>query len=345
MSEEMKPFLAAIAGGARLSVADSQKVFTLIMSGKALESQIAALLMGMRMRGESIQEISGAVHAMRAKMMTVSAPEGAIDIVGTGGDGLGTLNISTATALVVAGCGVPVAKHGNRAVSSKSGASDVLMELGINLNCNLDYIERSISEAKIGFLMAPRHHSAMGIVVPVRSAMGVRTIFNILGPMSNPAKVKRQLTGTFDRALIEPMAQTLANVGCEATWVVHGADGLDELTTTGTTYVAALKDGKITTFEVTPGDAGLARANLDDLRGGDAAANAVAIRSLVAGEKGPYRDVVLLNAAASLVVASKADDLKAGVLQASASIDDGKAEAALNSMVEITNFSEVAHRE
>jgi anthranilate phosphoribosyltransferase len=337
MSDDLKPFLGKIADGETLSADESQAAFGIIMSGEALESQIGALLMGMRLRGESIDEISGAVRAMRSKMLTVSAPDGAMDIVGTGGDGHGTFNISTAACLVVAGAGVPVAKHGNRAVSSKSGASDVLTALGVDLECDMALVEKSIAEAGVGFLLAPRHHSAMRFVGPVRAAMGVRTIFNILGPMCNPAEVKRQLTGAFDRALIEPMARTLGNVGCEAAWVVHGADGLDEMTTTGTTHVAQLKAGEVTTFEVMPEDAGLARASLDDLKGGDAETNAAAIRALLDGETGPFRDVTLLNAAASLIVAGKADDLKAGVALAEASIDDGKALTALDSMVSITN--------
>lgn len=337
MSDDMKPILAKIADGETLSRAESEAAFGIIMSGEALEAQIGALLMGMRLHGETVDEISGAVSAMRAKMLTISAPEGAMDIVGTGGDGHGTFNISTGACLVVAGCGVSVAKHGNRAVSSLAGASDVLTELGVNLECEMKLVERSIAEAGVGFLLAPRHHSAMRFVVPVRAAMGIRTIFNILGPMCNPAQVKRQLTGAFDRNLIEPMARTLGNVGCEAAWVVYGADGMDEMTTTGITHVAELKGGMVTTFEVTPEDAGLERATLADLKGGDAATNAEAIRALLGGAPGPYRDVVLFNAAASLVVAGKAEDLKAGVALAAAAIDDGQARAALDKMVEITN--------
>ncbi len=337
MSDDLKPTLAKIADGKSLSADEAANAFDIIMSGDAAEAQIGALLMGLRVRGETINEITGAVRTMRAKALTVTAPVGAIDIVGTGGDGIGTYNISTGAALVVAGCGVPVAKHGNRAVSSKSGAADVLTALGINLDAEMSLVERSIREAGMGFLMAPRHHSAMRFVGPVRAAMGVRTIFNVLGPLSNPAGVTRQFTGVYARQWVEPMARALDNLGCQATWVVHGSDGLDELTTTGPSYVAELKDRGVTTFEVSPADAGLPTASLDDLKGGDAEVNAAAIRDLVAGETGPYRDIVLFNAAASLIVAGKAGDLKQGVALAAAAIDDGKAGAALDKLVEITN--------
>lgn len=337
MSDALKPILAKIAEGQSLSIDEAENAFDIIMSGDAAESQIGALLMGLRVRGETIDEITGAVRTMRAKALAVTAPAGAIDIVGTGGDGFGTYNISTGAALVVAGCGVPVAKHGNRAVSSKSGAADVLTALGINLDADMALVERSIREAGMGFLMAPRHHSAMRFVGPVRAAMGVRTIFNLLGPLSNPAGVTRQFTGVFARQWVEPMARALDNLGCEAAWVVHGADGLDELTTTGPSHVAELKDGNVTTFEVSPSDAGLPTSSLDDLKGGDAEVNAAAIRDLVAGEMGPYRDIVVFNAAASLIVAGKAGDLKHGAALAAAAIDDGKASAALDKLVEITN--------
>ncbi len=337
MSDDLKPILAKIADGESLSVDEAENAFDIIMSGDAAESQIGALLMGLRVRGETIDEITGAVRTMRAKALAVTAPEGAIDIVGTGGDGFGTYNISTGAAIVVAGCGVPVAKHGNRAVSSKSGAADVLTALGINLDADMALVERSIRDAGMGFLMAPRHHSAMRFVGPVRAAMGVRTIFNLLGPLSNPAGVTRQFTGVYARQWVEPMARVLDNLGCEAAWVVHGADGLDELTTTGPSHVAELKDGGISTFEVSPEDAGLPMVSLDDLKGGDAEVNAAAIRDLVAGKTGPYRDIVIFNAAASLIVAGKTGDLKHGAALAAAAIDDGKASAALDKLVEITN--------
>ena len=337
MSDDLKPILGLIADGKTLSADEAESAFNIIMSGDAQESQIGAFLMGLRMRGETVDEITGAVRTMRAKATMISAPANAMDIVGTGGDGAGTYNISTGTAFVVAGCGIPVAKHGNRAVSSKSGASDVLSVLGVNLDADFSLIEKAISDAGIGFLMAPRHHSAMRFVGPVRAALGVRTIFNILGPMSNPAGVKRQFTGVYAKELAEPMAQTLMNMGCEAAWVVHGSDGLDELTTTGPSHVVALKDGKISQFDVSPEDAGLPRASAKDLEGGDAEENADAIRRLFAGDKGPYRDIVVFNAAASLIVAGFADDLKQGAAMAGAAIDEGKAQAALDGLIKITN--------
>lgn len=337
MSDALKPFLAKVADGTALTAQEAEDAFAVIMSGEATSAQIAGLLMALRVRGETVNEITGAVRAMRAKMLPVTAPAGAIDVVGTGGDGSGTFNISTGAALVVAGCGVPVAKHGNRALSSKSGAADVLTTLGVNLDAELPLVERAIAEAGIGFLMAPRHHAAMKHVMPARVEMGVRTIFNILGPLSNPAGVTRQFTGVFARQWVEPLAQVLKNLGSEACWVVHGEDGLDELTTTGPSFVAQLKDGAITTFTVTPADAGLPTARPEDLKGGSPEINAQAIRDLVAGKKGPYRDIVLLNAAASLVVAGKVDDLMSGVAKAAQAINGGAAAQALDRLVAITN--------
>ena len=337
MSDALKPILAKVAESNSLTTEEAERAFDIIMSGDALESQIGAFLMALRVRGETVDEITGAVRIMRAKATTIEAPDGAIDVVGTGGDASGTYNISTGSALVVAGCGVPVAKHGNKAVSSKSGAADVLTALGVNLDANMALIEQSIRDAGIGFLMAPRHHSAMRFVGPVRAAMGGRTIFNILGPMSNPASVKRQFTGVFDKRWVEPMAEVLGNLGCEATWVVHGSDGLDELTTTGSSFVAELKDGKVTTFEVSPADAGLQLASAVDIRGGDPDENADAIRAMVDGFEGPFRDIVLLNAAGSLIVAGKTDRLKDGVEIAAAAISKGKVRAALDKLIEITN--------
>lgn len=337
MSDEMKPILNKVADGAALSADEAEAAFGIIMSGEATPSQIAGFLMALRVRGETVDEITGAVRTMRAKMTPITAPDGAMDVVGTGGDGSGTFNISTGAAFVVAGAGVPVAKHGNRALSSKSGAADVLSSLGVNLEADFPVIEKAMSDAGIGFLMAPRHHSAMRFVGPVRVEMGVRTIFNILGPMSNPADVKRQFTGVFSKDWVLPMAETLKNLGCEAAWVVHGSDGLDELTTTGPTHVAALENGEIREFEVSPSDVGIAIADPQDLKGGDPEANASAIRTLLAGETGAYRDIVLLNAGASLVVAGKAAELAAGVEMAATSIDSGAALAALDKLVEITN--------
>jgi len=337
MSEDLKPLLAKVADGNALGVDEAEAAFDIIMSGEAAESQIGAFLMALRVRGETVDEITGAVRTMRAKVTKISAPESAIDVVGTGGDGAGTFNVSTGAALVVAGAGVPVAKHGNRALSSKSGAADVLTALGVNLDAEMDVIERCIHDAGIGFMMAPRHHSAMRFVGPVRAALAVRTIFNILGPLSNPAGVKRQFTGVFAKEWVEPMASTLANLGTEAAWIVHGSDGLDELTTTGPTFVAELKDGAISTFEISPKEYGLARARPEDLKGGDGEVNATAIRNLLAGEAGPYRDIVVFNAAASLVVAGKAADVGEGVAMATAAIDGGKAQTVLDKLVEISN--------
>ncbi len=336
MSDDMKPILNAVADGASLGADEAEAAFDIIMSGEATAAQIAGFLMALRVRGETVDEITGAVRTMRAKMTAVKAPDGAMDVVGTGGDGSGTYNISTGAAFVVAGAGVPVAKHGNRALSSKSGAADVLSSLGVDLDAEFPVIERAIAEAGIGFLMAPRHHSAMRFVGPVRVEMGVRTIFNILGPLSNPANVKRQFTGAFSRAWLRPMAETLRNLGTEAAWLVHGSDGLDEITTTGPTHVVALKDGEITEFDIAPEDAGLPQAQAADLKGGDAETNADAIRGLLAGETGPYRDIVLMNAAASLIVAGKAEDLVGGVTLAADAIDSGKAQSALDRLVDIS---------
>jgi len=337
MSNDMKPILNKVADGTSLTADEAEAAFGIIMSGEATPAQIAGFLMALRVRGETVDEITGAVRTMRAKMDTINAPEGAIDVVGTGGDSSGTFNISTGAAFVVAGAGVPVAKHGNRALSSKSGAADVLSSLGVNLDADFAVIENAMAEAGIGFLMAPRHHSAMRFVGPVRVEMGVRTIFNILGPLSNPAGVKRQFTGVFSREWLRPMAETLANLGCEAAWVVHGSDGLDEMTLTGPTHVAALENGKIREFDVSPADAGLEVCTPEALKGGNPAENAAAMRAMLGGEAGAYRNIALMNAAASLIVAGKADDLKSGVALAATSIDSGAALACLDKLVAITN--------
>lgn len=336
MSADLHPILARIATGDSLSEADAAAAFEILMSGTATPVQIGAFLMGLRVRGETVAEITGAVRAMRAKAVPAAAPEDAIDIVGTGGDGAGTYNISTAAALVVAGCGVPVAKHGNRSVSSKSGAADVLSCLGIDVDSPLEQVEAAIREAKIGFLMAPRHHPAMRHVGPARAELAVRTIFNLLGPMANPAGVKRQFTGVYDRRWLEPMAECLKNLGTEACWIVHGSDGLDELTTTGPSYVAELKSGTIRTFEVSPEEAGLARASMADLKGGTPDENAQALKDVLAGTPGAYRDVVVFNAGAALLVAGRAESLKDGAALAARSIDDGHAQAALERLVSLT---------
>ncbi len=334
---QLKALLAAVAEGRALSEDEARLGFDVIMSGNATPSQMGAFLMALRVRGETVDEITGAARTMRSKALPVKAPADAIDIVGTGGDNVGTWNVSTASALVVAGCGVPVAKHGNRAFSSRSGSADVLSELGVNLDCDLHLVERSIAEAGVGFMMAPRHHSATRHVNGTRAELGTRTIFNILGPLSNPAGVRRLLVGVFARKWIEPMARTLGNLGAVHAWVVHGSDGLDELTTTGPSFVAEFKDGAVRTFEVTPEDAGLKRAKLDDLKGGLPADNAAAVQGLLDGKPGSFRDIVRLNAGAALVIAGKAKDLKAGAGLAAEAIDSGKAKACLAKLVEITN--------
>ena len=337
MSDNLKPLIGKVADGNSLDQDEATQAFDIIMSGNATPAQIGAFLMALRVRGETVEEITGAAMTMRAKALKVSAPAGAIDIVGTGGDGSGSYNISTAAAIVTASCGVPIAKHGNRALSSKSGASDVLSSLGVNLDADLDPVEQAISEAGIGFLMAPLYHGAMKHVGGPRVELGTRTIFNLLGPLTNPAGVKRQFSGAFSRDWIVPMATVLGNLGCERAWVVHGSDGLDELTTTGPSFVADLKDGKVTTFEVSPQDAGIAIAQPDDLKGGDPDHNAAALNAVLAGEAGPYRDIVLYNAAAALMIADKAQDLKDGVAQATAAIDDGRARQTLDKLIAITN--------
>ncbi len=335
--DAFKPTLAKVASGKSLTRAEAEAAFEDLLSGDVTPAQMGGFLMALRVRGETVDEYTGAASAMRSKMTRVRAPDGAIDIVGTGGDGSGSYNVSTLASLIVAACGVAVAKHGNRALSSRSGASDVLTALGVIVGQKPEQIEACLSEAKIGFMMAPNHHAATRHVAPVRVEFGTRTIFNILGPLSNPASVKRQLTGVFSRSLIEPMAQALGQLGSEAAWVVHGADGLDELTTTGATYVAELKDGKVRSFEITPEDAGLVRARPEDLKGGDPDYNAQALRDVLDGKPGAYRDIALLNAAAALVVAGKAGNLKDGVSMAAKAIEDGRAKQTLAKLIACSN--------
>ena len=336
MSDAMKPLIYAASEGP-LSRAQAEAAFSELFEGTATPAQVGGLLMAMRARGESVAEYAAAAHVMREKCVTVAAPEGAMDIVGTGGDGMGTLNISTAAAFVVAGAGVPVAKHGNRNLSSKSGAADALAELGIDVMVGPDVVERGILEAGIGFMMAPMHHPAMKHVMPVRQELGSKTIFNILGPLTNPAGVTRQLTGAFAIDLIFPMAETLKDLGTEAAWLVHGADGTDEISIAGPTSVAVLKDGKITAREVHPEEAGLPVHPFRDILGGTPAENAAALRALLGGADGAYRDAVLLNAAAALVIADRADDLKAGVALARESLDSGAAQRAVARLAAITS--------
>jgi anthranilate phosphoribosyltransferase len=333
---DFKALLAQLAAGQRLSESEAAAAFDAMMSGDTTPSQMGAFLMALRVRGETVEEITGAARTMRAKALAVEAPADAIDVVGTGGDGAGTFNVSTAAAIVVAGCGVPVAKHGNRKASSLSGAADVLEALGVNINADMSLVRRAIREAGIGFLMAQRHHSAMRHVAPTRTEMGTRTIFNLLGPISNPAGVKRQLVGVFARDWVKPVAEVLGKLGGERAWVVHG-DGLDELTTAGTSVVAELRDGKVSTFEVTPEMAGLPRARLDELKGADPLANAARLNALLDGKPGALRDIVLLNAAAALIVAGRAKDLREGVGLAAQSIDGGAARRALDRLIVITN--------
>lgn len=333
---DLKSFIAQAASGQSLSEDEAQAAFEIIMSGDASPAQIASLLTALAVRGETVAEITGAARIMRAKALPVKAPANAIDTCGTGGDASGTVNISTAVAIVVAACDVPVAKHGNRKASSKSGTADVLEALGINLDATPDVVERALAEANIGFLFAQKHHSAMKHVAPVRGELGIRTIFNLLGPLSNPAGAKRQLLGVFSADWVKPMAETLQALGSERAWVVHGADGLDELTVTGPSQVAELKDGQVSVFEVTPQDAGLGTHEASALKGGEPEDNAKALSALLDGAPGAYRDIVLLNAAAALVIAGKADDLKAGAILAAAAIDDGNAKATLAKFAAIT---------
>lgn len=334
---DFKQLINKVAGGAALSADEAAEAFDAIMSGAATPAQIGGFLMALRVRGETVGEITGAVRTMRSKMLRVDAPGDAIDVVGTGGDAKGTYNVSTCTAFVVAGAGVSVAKHGNRALSSKSGAADVLGALGVNLEIGPDKIAQCVREAGVGFMFAPAHHAAMRHVMPARQELATRTIFNLLGPLSNPAGTKRQVVGVFAREWLVPLAETLRNLGAEHVWMVHGSDGLDELTTTGPTHVAALKGGDITTFDVSPEEAGLPIAQLEALKGGDAEHNAAAIHAVLDGAEGAFRDIVLLNAAAALIVASRAVDLASGARLAAQSIDSGAAKQSLHRLVTISN--------
>ncbi len=337
MIDEFKALIAKVATGATLTREESSNVFDRMMSGEATPSQMGAILMALRVRGETVDEITGAVSAMREKMLRVDAPANAVDVVGTGGDASGSYNISTCAAFIVAGAGVPVAKHGNRALSSRSGAADVLSALGINIELTPEDVGRCIREAGIGFMFAPAHHPAMKNVGPTRVELGTRTIFNLLGPLSNPAGVRRQLVGVFSRHWIEPLAQVLKNLGAERVWVAHGSDGLDEITTSGPTAVAALENGKVHVFEITPESVGLKRVKADMLKGADAQANANALKAVLEGKDGPYREVSLLNAAAALVIAGAATDLKDGVAVAKKSIDSGEAEGRLDRLIAVSN--------
>jgi anthranilate phosphoribosyltransferase len=335
--DAFKPLLAKIAGGASLSRAEAEHAFNLLLGGGITPAQTGAFLMGLRLRGETVEEITGAVAAMRAKMLPVDAPPHAIDIVGTGGDGHGTYNVSTLAALIVAACGVPVAKHGNRAASSKSGSSDVLTALGVKIGLSPEEVSYCLDEAGIGFMTASVHHAAMRHVGQIRSELGTRTLFNLLGPLSNPARVKRLLLGVFAKEWLEPLADVLRNLGAERVWLVHGDDGLDEITTTGPTHVTALENGVIRSFTITAEDADLTPASLADLKGGDAPHNAAALNAVLHGARNPYRDIAVLNAAAALIVAGKAPDLRAGAAAAKMALDSGHAAEVLARLIKASH--------
>jgi anthranilate phosphoribosyltransferase len=335
--ESFKPFIAKVATGATLSRDEARSAFDTILSGEVTAAQSAAFLMALRVRGEHVEEILGAVTALRSRMTTVNAPSQAIDIVGTGGDNSGSYNVSTLAAIITAACGVPVAKHGNRAASSRSGAADVLTALGVKVGLEPAAIEYCLAEAGVGFMFAPSHHASMRHVAPVRTELGTRTIFNLIGPLSNPAGVRRQLVGAFSESWLEPMVQVLKSLGSERVWAVHGSDGLDEITTTGPTKIVALDQGRISSFTINPADIGLKTATAADLRGGEPAANAIALRDVLDGKLTPYRDIAALNGAAALVVAGKASDIRDGLVQTTAALDSGKAKATLAALVTASN--------
>lgn len=336
MSDILRP-LIGLAAERPLTRAEAEAAFGALFDGQGTPAQMGGFLMALRTRGETVDEYAAAATVMRAKCNKVTAPEGAMDIVGTGGDGKGTLNISTATAFVVAGAGVVVAKHGNRNLSSKSGAADALTEMGLNVMVGPALVEKCLAEAGIGFMMAPMHHPAIRHVMPTRQELGTRTIFNILGPLTNPAGVKRQLTGAFSAALIRPMAETLLALGSIKAWLVHGGDGTDEISIAAPTQVAAVEHGHIREFTLHPEDAGLPYHPFEKIMGGTPAENAVALRALLDGAPGAYRDAVLLNAAAALVVADKAKSLTEGVEMARQSIDSGAAKGKITALARLTN--------
>jgi len=336
MADSFKPLLAKLVDGRVLSTDEARDFFAACLRGEPTPAQVAAAVTALRVRGETVDEIAAFATAMRDAARTLDHPYDAIDTCGTGGDGQHTFNISTAAALVLAGAGLKVAKHGNRALSSRSGSSDVLAALGVNLAATPEQQRRALDHAGIAFLFAPHYHGAMRHVGPVRAEIGFRTVFNLLGPLSNPAGARRQVMGVYDPRLLEPLAEVLGQLGAKRAWTVHG-QGLDELTTTGSTEVAEWKDGAVRRFTVSPAEAGLPTATIDDLRGGDAEENAAALRALLDGAPGAYRDVVLLNAAAALIVADRAADLHEGAALAASVIDDGRASQALARLVEATN--------
>jgi anthranilate phosphoribosyltransferase len=334
LATAFRPHFEKATSGAALSEDEAREAFLCIMQGGVSEIQLAGFLVALKARGETADEIAGAVSAMRSLMVPVAAPEGAIDIVGTGGDVKGTFNISTASAFVLAGAGVPVAKHGNRAVSSRSGSADVLEKLGVNINLAPERLAACFESAGLAFLWAPAHHPAMRHAAAVRQGLKLRTVFNLLGPLLNPASTKRQLIGAYAEQWLLPMAETMSRANAVHVWTVHAADGMDELSTTGISHVVELKDGKLSSFNIHPSDAGLPLAQPGDLQGGTAEDSAAAMRALLAGKRGPFRDIVLLNSAAAFIIAGKAAELKDGVRLAEASIDDGRALNALDALIE-----------
>jgi anthranilate phosphoribosyltransferase len=335
--DSFKPYLAKVATGASLTREEARAAFDDLLSGEVTHAQGGAFLMALRVRGEALDEIVGAVSAMRGRMLRVNAPADAIDIVGTGGDHSGSYNISTLASMIVAGCGVPVAKHGNRAASSRSGAADVLTALGVKIGLDTEGLERCLREAGLCFMFAQAHHASMRHVAPVRVELGTRTLFNLLGPLSNPAGVSRQLIGVFSEAWLEPLTQVLHELGSETVWTVHGSDGLDEITTTGPTHVVALENGAIRRFTIAPQDVGLALARAEDLKGAEPEHNASELRAVLEGRRTAYRDVAVLNAAAALVVAREAKDLRDGFERASQAVDSGAARAVLERLVKASN--------
>lgn len=334
--DKLKPIIAQLAQGKPLSEDQATEAFSILLSGDATQSQIGSFLMALHLRGETVTELVAGAKLLREYVVPVRAPENAIDTCGTGGDNVGTYNISTAASFIIAACGVPVTKHGNRALSSKSGSAEVLESLGVRLDLQPAQITHCIETVGLGFMFAPLHHSAMKHVGAARAELGIRTIFNLLGPLANPASAKYQLLGVFDKAWVEPIAHVLAQLGSRAAWVVHGSDGLDELTSTGTTHVAALKDGQVTQFDIAPEDADLPRAQMADLIGGTPAENAQALRAVLDGKTGAYRDIVVLNAAAALLITGHASDLRDGAHKAQTAIDEGHAAKLLDQFIALS---------
>ena len=331
--DSFKPIIAKVATGSPLTQTESEHAFGVMLSGESTLAQTGAFLMALRVRGETVDEITGAAIAMRSRMLRVNTLPDAIDIVGTGGDNSGSYNVSTLAALITAACGVPVAKHGNRAASSKSGTADVLTALGVKVGLDPAGVARCVAKANVGFMFAPTHHASMRHVAPVRVELGTRTIFNLLGPLCNPAGVKRQVLGVFSRSWVEPLAHVMKTLGSETVWVVHGSDGLDELTTTGETYVSALENGMVRNFTITPEEFGLKRGAHDGLKGGEAAYNAQALHDVVEGKRTAYRDIAVMNAAAGLMVAGRADKPKLAAELAEAAIDDGRVRKTLEALI------------